>query len=394
MKHILFLALIFSFNAQAQNLEEIMEAFHTTNQVKALKAKRDAQLSQNSLIQTYSSPSLGGSVSYADDIFKDGIEYSVGISQDIDNPLSLSEKSSGVKNLNSAVSQEVKHEIHILELELVYSYYKTCGSMEIETKAKELYTLQVQRYEQIQMAYNLGEISKKELLFNKLDLAKLHQSLNTYRLNRLESFWALQDKLDNLRLNELSCNDLILPTKDITRLDVSSHNELKTLAYKKNASKSFYEMHDTFLPSISYELLYEQELETKRYTLGLSVPLGSFSSRKETLRATELANTSSYDFQRQSVKSKLENSSNAYILKLEVLYDDLKLLEDEILPLNNELLELAKSAHLEGEGTVLEYLDASRSYSINLLTMLQLKQTYYYELFEFYKIADIEYGEK
>ncbi len=393
MKQILFLTLILSLNAQAYNLQEILNSFETSKKVKALTLKRDSDLAENSLVDTYSSPVLGGSISYADDIFKDGMEYSVGISQDIDNPLSSSKRKDGVKNLNQAVTQEAKYEMHLMELELVSKYYGACSAKVILQSAKELYKEQTKRYEQVQTAYKLGEISKKELLFNKLDLAKLNQSLNLYRLKYLEDFSALQSNIDNLKIDEITCDDLILPSKEINAVDISQHNELKTLSFKKNAAQSFYEVHDSSLQSISYKVLYEKEVETKRYTVGLSIPIGGVTSKQEMLRSTKLKLASSYEFQRESMKNTLENSLDALVLKLEVLYDDLTLLEEEILPLNRELLELAKSAHLEGEGSVLEYLDASRSYSENLLNMLEVKKTYYYELFEFYKIADIEYGE-
>ncbi|MEA2091618.1 MAG: TolC family protein, partial [Campylobacterota bacterium] len=65
-----------------------------------------------------------------------------------------------------------------------------------------------------------------------------------------------------------------------------------------------------------------------------------------------------------------------------------------ILPLSLELKELSESALYEGEGTIMEYLDASRSYSENLLEMLEIKKNYYYELFELYKKADLDLGEK
>jgi len=59
-----------------------------------------------------------------------------------------------------------------------------------------------------------------------------------------------------------------------------------------------------------------------------------------------------------------------------------------------ELKGLSKSALAEGEGTIMEYLDATRSYSENLLEMLQIKKDYYYELFELYKKADLDLGKE
>jgi len=57
------------------------------------------------------------------------------------------------------------------------------------------------------------------------------------------------------------------------------------------------------------------------------------------------------------------------------------------------LLELSASALREGEGSAMEYLDASRSYSEKVLEVLEIKKNYYNELFELYKVADLESGE-
>ena len=393
MKYIFLITLLLSINANAQNLEEILDYFKTSKKVQALKSKLDSKLAQNNYIGAYSAPVLGSSISYADDISQDGTEYSIGLSQELINPFSTLQREDGVKSLNRAATQETKHEIHLLELDLVSKYYGACSAKEIRNRANELHIEQAKRYKQVEYAYKLGEISKKELLFNKLDLVKLQRSLNLYRLRYLEELSALQRYIDK-PLKKISCDDLIMPSRDREIVDISQHNELQTLSFKKRASKSFYEMYDTPLESLSYELLFEKELETSRYTLGINFPIGGMSSQQEELRSSELAMASSYEFQKDTMKIELQNALNTSVSKLELLYDDLTLLDSEVLPLNRELLELAKLAHLEGEGSVLEYLDASRSYSENLLNILELKKTYYYELFEFYKIADKEYGEQ
>jgi len=40
----------------------------------------------------------------------------------------------------------------------------------------------------------------------------------------------------------------------------------------------------------------------------------------------------------------------------------------------------------------MESIDAARSYKENLLDMLEVKKSYYYEFFELHKIADLELG--
>ena len=393
MKLTLFLTLLLSLNASAYDLKEILESLHINNKTKSIQAKRDSDILENSLISRYSAPVLGVTFSHAKDPVDEGLEYSIGVSHEISNPFSIDEKRAVSQNLSKAVSQEAKHTLHLIELDVASKYYTACISKELYTKAQLLLDEQAQRVVQFNTAYEIGEISKKELLFNQLDLANLHKNSKVYRRVYLEDFASLQKSLDTLDLDTLSCKDLKKPQREIRLRDIDEHGELKTLEYKKSASQSLAKMNGTLFPTIKYELLFEQELETKRYTVGVAIPLGGLSSYQETLKTQELTRVTSYEFEKASMKKEIQNISKNILVKLETLYDELQLLQEEILPLNAELLQLAKSAHLEGEGTIMEYLDASRSYSENILNMLEIKKTYYQALFELYRAADMEYGE-
>ena len=393
MKFTLFLVLFFSIYANAYNLQEITNSLKSNSKTKSVNLKRDADIAQHSLLTTYEAPVIGASVSHAKAPDESGLEYSIGISQDIATPFSGSSKDRAARQTSMALTQEAKHQLHIIELDISSKYYGACTSREIHNKSTQLFLEQSSRYRQIERAYELGEISKKDLLFNKLDLSKLRQNINGYELAYLESFSNLQESVDTLIIDDISCDDLRAPQKNIQLRDINEHGELKTLEYKKSASKALYDTHDSMIQSIGYELLYEDELDTKRYTAGISIPLGGVSSQQEMLKAQELSMSSSYEFEKESMKNAILSSSKKLKSKLELIYYELSILQDEILPLNKELLKLSKSALQEGEGTVMEYIDASRSYTENLLGMLELKKTYYYELFELYKIADMEYGE-
>ncbi|MEA3371365.1 MAG: TolC family protein [Campylobacterota bacterium] len=394
MKFTIFLVLIFSVYANAYNLQEIKESLKSNNKTKSIKFKRDSQIAQSSLMNSYEAPVLGASLSHAKEPSNDGLEYSVGISQDIAAPFSFSSKNRATEQSTLALRQEAKHELHIIELEVSSKYYASCTSREIRDKSILLYKEQSKRFEQLENAYSLGEISKKDLLFNKLDLAKLSQNISRYELVFLEEFATLQESVDSLKIDKISCDDLVEPVGSVELRDINEHGELKTLEYKKNASKAMYEVHDSMLQTVGYELLYEQELETKRYTVGISIPLGVATQQREMTRSAELAMSSSYETEKESMKNKIHKSSMKLKSKLELIYAELKIMQDEILPLSQELLNLSKSALVEGEGSVMEYVDASRSYSENLLGMLELKKTYYYQLFELYKTADMQYGEE
>ncbi|MFA6136864.1 MAG: TolC family protein [Sulfurimonas sp.] len=393
MKYVIFLILFISINVNAQNLAQILESVKVSNKAKAILEKTKSQIAQNELYATNEAPALGTTLSHAKDNAEKGSEYSVGLSQKLSHPFSVSQKERGVEQLSKAIEQETKHELHLLTLDVASKYHNSCVSKEMRDKATSLYEEQSKRVAQIQKAYELGEISKKDLLFNKLDLAKLHQSVNNYKRTYLSELAGLQERVDNLAINDIECSDLFIPIRHVELKPLLEHDELKSIEYKMNSSKAFYGVHGSVVSSLGYELLYEKELNTQRYTVGLSIPLDALSSQKEKLKAEQLFMSSSYAFEKASLESEIQNSSNAFVSKLEALFDELSLLKDEIVPLNEELASLSKKAFDEGEGNIMEYIDATRSYSLNLLGMLEVKKTYYNELFELYKKADLDFGE-
>ncbi|MCX6075578.1 MAG: TolC family protein [Campylobacterales bacterium] len=393
MRYILFFILIMSINLNAQNLAQILEALKVSNKAKAILEKTKSKITQNELYATNEAPTLGATLSHAKESVEKGSEYSLGFSQKLSHPFAASQKERGVAQFSKAIEQETKHELHLLTLDVASKYHNSCVSKEIRDKAILLFGEQSKRVAQIQKAYELGEISKKDLLFNKLDLAKLHQNVNNYKRTYLSALAGLQERVDTLVINDIECSDLFTPIRHVELKPLSQHDELKSIEYKMHASKAFYEVQDSSFSSLGYEFLYEKELNTQRYTAGLSIPLDTLSSQKEKLRAQQLFMSSSYAFEKASLESEIQNSSNAFVSKLEALYDELILLKDEIVPLNEELANLSKKAFDEGEGNIMEYLDATRSYSLNLLGMLEVKKTYYNELFELYKKADLDFGE-
>lgn len=394
MKGILFSLFVLSITLDAFTLEEILQSQKRDNKTKSIQALRDAQIAQNSLYASYEAPRLDGSLAHAKDPAKEGMEFSVGISQNINNPFGAKAKENLITNLSNATKQEAKHELHLRELDIASKYYAACSSKELELQSKSLYEQQQKRVAKLKSAYELGEISKKELLFNQLDLAKFHKNTNTYKKVYLEEFASLQKSVGDLLLDSVTCNDLQEPKREILVKSLDEHGELQRLEYQKNAANSLYELYDSPLQDIGYELVYESELETERYRVGLSIPLSVFTSKQELLREQELKNNSSYTYAKESLKNEISNTTSKLLLKLEVIYDEYTLLQNEILPLSKELLNLSEYAYKEGEGTLMEYLDSSRSYTENTLDMLESKKTYYYELFELYKITDMEYGEE
>lgn len=392
MKRIILLIMFISINSYAYTLSDILYQLKQSNKAKYISDKTESQIAQNELISSYEAPELGITLSQVDSA-EDGTEYSVGLSQNLAHPFSTSTKQSAVDYLTKSLKQGAMHEMHLLNIELALRYHNTCVSKEMKAKANLLYKEQSIRVNQLQRAYDLGEISRKNLLFNKLDLIKLNQKVSLYKRAYLVDFAHLQEGIDNMTLDKLSCSDLFEIKRTIKLKNISEHSELKKVQYEERSSKAFYNTYDSFIQSLSYGVLFEQELDTKRYTVGISIPLSPLTSSKEKERTQYLYMNSAYNEKLSSMNKSIKHKSESSVLKLGALYDEYILLKDEILPLNIELMNLSKSAYSEGEASIMEYIDATRSNSENVLEMLEVKKNYYQSLFELYKIADIDLGE-
>ena len=393
MKTKIFLAFFIVVNINATNLSEILEAFKNSKKIDAIKQKTNSKIAQNELFMTQDAPELEFSASNTKEEYDSGLEYSLGLSQTLSHPLAYRSKENATEFSTKAIQQSSKHDIDILRLEIASKYHCACISKEMSDGASKLFKEQSSRFNQLELSYELGEISRKTLLFNKLDIVKLKQKVSLYERDYLTSLSTLQESIDNLTIKKLSCDDLVKISEDIELNDIKDHNEIKKISYEQNSIKSFYELYNSSFKSLGYEITYEKELAASRYTFGLSIPIDFLSSQNEKQKAQYLHYNASLLSQIDALSSEIISLSNSSKLKIKTLYDEYTLLNEEILPLSTELKELAKFAITEGEGSVMEYLDATRSYSENMLEMLEVKKNYYYELFELYKKADLELGE-
>jgi len=389
----LLLILCISWGVQAQDLSEILDSLTQSKKVKALQSKAFSDIAQNELELSYNTPEFSVNIAHAKDSTDDGMEYGISFSQNISHPFADKTKERARDSISASIKQELKHEIHLLTLNTSSLYHNACISKEVKQKASELFIEQSKRFSQLQNAYDLGEISRNNLLFNKLDLVKLKQNISAYERGYLVELSKLQESIDNLVIQNLSCSDLVEIKRDIKLSSIEKHNKMKNITHIKDSSQAFYNLYDSIFQSIGYELSYDKELDTDIFSFGVSIPLDSFGSQKEKQKAKYLHKSNFLESQKEVLKKEINNKSKSLQLKIETLYDEYVLLTDEILPLSKELLELSASALREGEGSAMEYLDASRSYSEKVLEVLEIKKNYYNELFELYKVADLELGE-
>jgi outer membrane protein TolC len=392
MKVKIFLVLFFGISLYGQNLSEILQALKNSEKVSAIQENLNSNIANVERFGAQEAPELGFGISNTDEDTDKGIEYSIGIHQNISYP--FSSKEDVVKEDVNSINQELKYKLNILSLDVASKYHFACISKEMSNMAKSLYKEQESRFSKLELLHEVGEISRKDLLFNKLDLVKLKQKVSSYKMDYLSGLGELQKMIDSTSIYEISCDDLEIIKRDIKLYDLQNHAEIKKIQHMKNSAKKQYDLYGSFFTSLSYEFLYEKELGAKRYTVGLSIPLNSLSSKHEKERSEYLYKNAYLSAQENYLTSEIKKDLDSSKAKIKTIYEQFSLLNKEILPMSLELKKLSKTALDEGEGTIMEYLDATRSYSENVLEMLEIKQDYYNELFDLYKKADIDLGEK
>lgn len=387
MKIKLFLPLFISTALFGQNLSEILEASSMSKRVISIKEQSKSEIAQTKLLNTYDAPYLGLSISHADETGDKGEEYAVGISQELNHP--FANKSKTVDAKTKAIELGASHTLDMLSLDIAKTYHQACISKDMSKSLQRLYDEQNEGFLKLQRAYTLGEISKKELLFNKLDLATTKRSVTTYKRAYMTDLSSLNEAVDNLEITDLECNDLAKITKTIELKQVQDHALIKEISYEQSATKSSYNLYNSSFSSLGYELLYEKELDTERYTFGVSLPLDFLSSKAQTQRAELLYKDASLVAKKDALIREIQSQIEGSNQRLNTLYEELIVLDEEILPMSLELKDLAKKSLKEGHSSVLEYLDATRSYSKITLELQEIKKEYYNELFELYKRADM-----
>jgi hypothetical protein len=388
---ILFLFFV-PFGLYAQNLSEILEAFRHSERARSINETLLGEKARNSVTSAYSAPMIGAGLSHARSDSQEGTEHSFSLSQNILYPFSDASKARAQKDLDAAAQSEAAYTLSSLELDIGAQYHLACTAFEINEKAQMLYDEQAKRYDKLNQAYEVGEISKKELLMHKLDMVKFRQKTGLYKTKYLEELSFLQES-SGVPITALSCDDLVMPAAFVGLKPLEEHTAIKALEYKKNSANALYTLEDSLFTSLNYELSYEKEIDLSRYKFAISLPLGFLTSQKESLKAEQLHRYSAYDAHKEYLQQNLKNSSASASLKIKTLYEQLELMQDEILPLNEELFELSKLSMDEGEGDVMEYLDAVRSYRLSLIDLSEIKQAYYRELFTLYKNNDMKFGD-
>ncbi|QOR61967.1 TolC family protein [Sulfurovum sp. ST-21] len=320
---------------------------------------------------------------------KSGTEYSIGLSKKIMMPGVLSQEQRITQLSNDAYMLEKEMELLDFENGLKNLYHQYCLDVQNYRSFRASYLDFVKLYKKKQKAYLYQEISKMELIQLETEKNRLNAQLQALKMQQSISRRKLLilGSIPEKETVVFSCQDMY-PVR--RKVDYTKSLSLSKKAYKKRiqSTEETLKRYSRAIESIDTYAQYTNELDTERYSIGISIPLNFTSRRFEEERAAAMYKNSALQYkfeqhmrQKQSALMELHSQLQSHALMIDALrkneYDYTK----KLFPMVQKSFDL-------GEISVLEYLmNRQKLYQIRQAIYAE-KEAYYTTLFRLYTISE------
>jgi hypothetical protein len=328
-----------------------------------------------------------GTASHAKEKFgtqDESFEYSVGIAKTFLVP-HASEILEGVISRENKVSLlEKKQELISYMYELLDLYHQSCLQRETVTLFQQL-SLQLEELQgKNERAFELGEISKKDLILWHLQQQRITLEFEKKESERLQIFRTLQSKFGSkLKIKKLTCSDLYdfkLPEQSRSFEDLLEMKRVRLLRDRYAMQSEAHPFHE-----IGVGISYDNEIDMERYNLSLNVPLEFTASHHEGMAEMNRLQALQRDNEIVTFEMQKRKELQSAYLKLEQAYESYNALEGPMSEDAIKLMELTHLAYQSGESTAIELITIQQ-YVMDILMQLQeLKYQFYGALFDYYK---------
>ena len=394
MKILLFVVMVLGFvstHASTLTLSTLLRAASEHNALsKSLDQNTLATRSQ-SLADTADNPFelYGEGTKAVPDAGKQGYEYAVGISKNIKLG-NIQTQERDIANLQSEATRlDGQKRLINFKNSLKNMYHQHCIDVQKYRSMKQSYADLLKLYKKKQKAYKYQEISKIELmqlqgekntLFAQLEEVKMMQNISKQKVLMLSS-------TNVTKHTQLSCRDMY-PIRDKVslgkRFTLSKEAKHKRIQSTQKSLKRYSHAFE----SISVSGQYAKELDTDRYTIGVSLPLNFSSSKNEHAKAAAMYKASAIEYgYEQNIKEKKALLSELQS-QLATQARMSKALSKNYRTYKKKLIPLVKKSYDLGEISVIEYLlNRQKLYTLNQ-EVYASKKAYYNTLFRLYTLSE------
>jgi outer membrane protein, heavy metal efflux system len=304
-------------NAASLGLKEILEKIeHEHPFAKSIQANAYAYEAQNRARSSRQALELSAQGAHATPDFEDpGYEYTVGVEQSF---VRLKVKDSALRSAQYQSDAEIlnlRRQFLLLKNEVRLLYHTSCLDQTLTQEYTTAYNAFTALFEKKKKAYGYGEISKKEFLHLQIERERIQNELKRYEYEAVVSREKLQSKilLSEFRGRSLLCQDIYDISSVVPKGDTHVSLQEQSLDKQIDSAKSEFNQYDTLFSSFSLSASYQNEIDTDRFIVGMSMPLDFTSASNEEQRAAALHKKSVYEYTKEAYV--LQRSSDIQILQ-------------------------------------------------------------------------------
>ncbi len=396
MRYIIFISLIFSLSiAKEVNLEEIINEVKKSHPlVKIIEKERKLIEVENKLSISDEPLQMEVLGAYAEDNDgSNGNEFYLNLSKEFLTP----NTKQIIKKSGDIFAEAKTLQLQSRLLKVIYSiknsYYETCFNKRIYTLKKENFQNLKEFAQKMRKAYELGEISKKDILSIEMELQRAKNDLLLAQNEIKNSLMRLKEILSSTKIefDDIYCAENSKLENIVFNIDsiLKESPNIKAKKLQIEALKNLLKKYESFIEKYSINVEYSDEFGTKKYTAGIGIPLYFTTSKRELEKRKVMENITLKQTQLNSDISQ----TKATILKLKTKlglvmknYEITKKMEKEL----KELNEIVQRSYLNGESSILELLSIKRDLINTKIKQIEYKKEYANIFFEILSTAGIK----
>ncbi len=370
------LDILLNNNNQKDKLDRFIEDSYLSNTIKGVANSQTAPLSFDSTLSRSISKPLSG------------FEYEIGFSKELKvrNVQELEQKSTILSSEATKIEQQKRFVILNNTIKNLYNQY--CLDREYQNYFRINYNEFDALHQKKKIAYELGEISKRELVQIKLKKDELSIDFDNFS-TRVNDEKVMLLSFGNFDIeNQLNCYDMTPIDGNIEanqeKFSLSKKAYEKIVESNQVSIKRYYKKFD----KIELSTHYTKEIDRDVYSIGVSIPLNISSKKYEYKRASLMNQISAIQSNQELFIQKSLLKIKELKLKLKRIYKDIVQKKSNIENYEASLLPLEQKSYNYGESSVVEYLLAKQNIMRYKEKLLEKKRDYYQLLFSLYTIME------
>ncbi|BBG65310.1 hypothetical protein NNO_0607 [Hydrogenimonas sp.] len=356
MKKSIVVSVLFASILSAQSLSDLYREVENSSlyksRIEAIEADRRSAEAGRLSDGWSAGADLAGA--YPKDGSSSGGEFSVSISKEFNLKRSALARFMHYNKNYSELRKRV--ELNRIKARIFRLYGEYCISKEALNAQRYLASIYKEMLKQIDTGVRFGEFDVSKALMAHLALENLNLKIvdTESRLRGLEgeiSSIIFFDSAAECSLEEFDSGYLLNPENSAF---------YPMLELKSRKMKEGLELSRSRIPGLELTAQYSDEIDTRRATIGLSIPL-SFGKRSEAERAAALHAYTAARNEAAALKRAYESSSEALLDRLNLYNTKVRLFESSINLTTDTLIEQSRIRFKAGEESLLSLLKATET---------------------------------